>query len=62
MMVEERFCNPTPACLPVAYKEDCNKTNLPVEGYMLINAFLECSGKYSDSGCVSIQIMLPRYV
>ncbi|KAL3816866.1 hypothetical protein ACHAXA_005144 [Cyclostephanos tholiformis] len=59
--VEKRFCDPTPACLPVAYKEDCDNTNLPAEGHMLIDAFLECSGKYNDSGCVSVQIMLDMY-
>jgi 23S rRNA A1618 N6-methylase RlmF len=59
--VEERFCNMTPDSLPVPHNDDCDNANLPVEGHMLIDAFLECTGKYNDDGCVSVRIMLDMY-
>ena len=59
--VKERFYNMTPNSMLVPYDEDCDNANLPVEGHMLIDAFLECTGNYNDDGRVGVQIMLDMY-
>jgi len=63
-VVEERFYNlSTPAGLPPA---EClpasnDNSNLPIEGHMLIDAFVGTSGKCNASGCVSVQVVLDMY-
>jgi 23S rRNA A1618 N6-methylase RlmF len=54
-VVEERFYNPT---VP---SQEYDNINLPVDGHALIDAFLESSGKYNASGCVSVQVILDMY-
>jgi len=63
-VVEERFYNvSTPAglspakCLPASN----DNSNLPIEGHMLIDAFVGSSGKCNASGCVSVQVVLDMY-
>ena len=63
-VVEERFYNlsspaglPPAKCLPASH----DNSNLPIEGHMLIDAFVGSSGKCNASGCVSVQVVLDMY-
>ena len=59
-VVEERFHNCNPSCLPRLDHEQDNN-NLPYEGHFVIDAFVVPDKKEEDESTTSVQVILEMY-